>query len=287
MKLLRFYNQNRGFIIAGVFIIALIIVIIQMLNSHVKERQEMAKNMINNSSTVDNSTTIDSGNTSIITGEEVKTNEQSKETIKRFVGYCNNKEIEKAYDMLSEDCRKLVYSDIEKFKTNYIDRIFYIYRLYTLENWFETNELKTYYIKYTEDILASGNANSKDNKGDYITVTKDNHININSFVGTEEINKENTKDGVTINVAKVYYYMDYTILSLDVKNDTDGVIALDSKANLKTTLIYDTNNVEYEAFLNEKAEEELQVRRNARRTINIKFNKIYNPNSRTLKRNFL
>lgn len=154
-KLIRMYNQNRGFIIAGVFIIALIIVIIQMLNSHVKEQQETARNMINNSSTVNNSTTINSGNTSVITGKEVRTNEQSKETIKEFVGYCNNKEINKAYDMLSEDCKKLVYSDIEKFKTNYIDRIFYIYRLYTLENWFETNELKTYYIKYTEDILAS------------------------------------------------------------------------------------------------------------------------------------
>ena len=115
----------------------------------------MAKNRVENSSTVDNSTTISSGNTSVITGEEVKTNEQSKNTIKKFVEYCNNKEIEKAYSMLSEDCKKLIYSDIEKFKINYIDRIFYIYRLYTLENWFETLSLKTYYIKYTEDILAS------------------------------------------------------------------------------------------------------------------------------------
>jgi len=155
MKLTRIYNQNRAFIIAGVFIIALIIVIIQMLNGYVKEQQEMAKNRVENSSTVDNSTTISSGNTSVITGEEVKTNEQSKNTIKKFVEYCNNKEIEKAYSMLSEDCKKLIYSDIEKFKTNYIDRIFYIYRLYTLENWFETLSLKTYYIKYTEDILAS------------------------------------------------------------------------------------------------------------------------------------
>lgn len=155
MKLLRFYNQNRGFIIAGIFIIALVIIIIQMLNNHLKEEQELARNEKNNSSTVDNSTTINSGNTSVITGEEVKTNKQSKEVIKEFVGYCNNKEIDKAYDMLSEDCKKLVYSDINKFKTNYIDRIFYIYRLYTLENWFETASLKTYYIKYTEDIMAS------------------------------------------------------------------------------------------------------------------------------------
>lgn len=155
MKLTRIYNQNRAVIIAGVFIIALIIVIIQMLNGYVKEQQEMAKNRVENSSTVDNSTTISSGNTSVITGEEVKTNEQSKNTIKKFVEYCNNKEIEKAYSMLSEDCKKLIYSDIEKFKINYIDRIFYIYRLYTLENWFETLSLKTYYIKYTEDILAS------------------------------------------------------------------------------------------------------------------------------------
>lgn len=80
--------------------------------------------------------------------------------------------------------------------------------------------------------------------------------------------------------------MDYTILNLKVKNNTEGVISLDTKENLNTMYIYDENNVNYESFLNENSEEELQVRRNAEKNIDIKFNKIYNPNSRTLKRNY-
>lgn len=52
-KLIRYYNQNRGFIIMFIIVIALIIIIIQMLNSLIAKDQEgkkanMALNMSNN-----------------------------------------------------------------------------------------------------------------------------------------------------------------------------------------------------------------------------------------------
>lgn len=174
-KLIRMFNQNRRAVIVIIFIIALIIIIIQTLNSIIEEKNdEVSRNNLNNtnSSTNENSTTISKNNVSVITEEEVKSNISDTKIIEEFVEYCNKKDTEKAYNMLTDDCKNLMFQNINKFKTGYIDRIFYIDRLYTLENWFQTTNLNTYYIKYIEDILSTGNATSNNNIGDYITVTK-------------------------------------------------------------------------------------------------------------------
>lgn len=174
-KLIRLFNQNRRAVVVIIFIIALIIAIIQILNSDIKEKKEQSlKNNLNNiNSSTNNSTTISKDNVSVITGETVKSNISDTEIIKQFVEKCNKKDIEKAYNMLTDDCKSLMFQDTNKFKTGYIDRIFYIERLYTLENWFQNANLNTYYIKYIEDILATGNVASNNNVGDYITVTKE------------------------------------------------------------------------------------------------------------------
>lgn len=157
-KLIRLYNQNRALFIAIIGIIALIIIIIQVLNSIVKQQNEANTNKIandRNSSTNNQSTTISESNVSAVTGEEVINNKQKTEVIKEFVKCCNEGEIEKAYNMLTDECKTRVYPSLERFKTGYYDRIFKINRMYTLENWYTSGNLDTYYIRYTEDVLAS------------------------------------------------------------------------------------------------------------------------------------
>ncbi len=288
-KLIRAYNQNRALVIATVFIIALIIIIIQILNSYIKQENEAKlQNIKNNenSSTNFNSTTISPSNVSVVTGKTVKTNKEDKEAIKQFVEYCNKKEIEKAYNMLTQDCKKLMYQNIDKFREEYVNKIFYINRMYTLENWYGTNEYSTYYIKYIEDILATGNVNSKDNIGDYITTTtieNKTYLNISSFIGSKNINKQEKKENITIDIGKMYMYMDYTILDIKVKNNTNRIISIDTKENVDTMYLYDENKVKYIALLNENSKEELEIRKGMEKNIKIKFNKMYNPEGRELR----
>lgn len=80
-------------------------------------------------------------------------------------------------------------------------------------------------------------------------------------------------------------YMDYTIVNLKVKNNTDNIISIDTKQDVKTMYLYDTNVVKYMAFLNETPDVELQVRKDIEKSIDIKFDKIYSPKNRTLSRN--
>ena len=286
-KLIRLYNQNRALIFAIIVIIALIIIIIQTLNGLVKEEQEIKRQNIANeeNSSTSQSTTIPPKDTSAITGEKDINNKQNTDIIKLFVKHCNEGKVEEAYNMLTDECKARIYPSLERFKTMYYDRIFKINRMYTLENWYVNGNLATYYIKYTEDVLATGNANSKDNMGDYITVTRladKNSLNISSYVGSKNINKLETKNGITIEIEKMYMYMDYTILSLKVKNANKDIISLDTKENLDTMYLYDTNGVRYSSFLNETAEEELIFRKNMEMTVEIKFNKMYNPTSREI-----
>ena len=287
-KLVRFYNQNRGFILIIMAVIALIIIIIQVLNSLVEQKntaklQNIENNV--NSSTDINSATISKNNNSMITGEEVKNSKASEDTIKQFVKYCNEGKVSLAYDMLTDDCKSLIYPSLERFKAGYVDRIFKINRMYTLENWYSRGNFNTYYIKYTEDILASGNVNSSDNVGDYITVIKhedENKINIGSFIKSDVINRGKTISNVTVTVYKIYYYLDYTVLEFKVKNETEDVIYLDTKEKVNTAYLYDTNSIKYEAMLNEKSKQELQVLRNMERSISVKFNKMYNLENRII-----
>lgn len=290
-KLIRLYNQNRALIITIIIVIALIIIIIQILNSLVKqEKYSEEKNNSVNSSTNSQSTTISQSNVSVITGETVRDSKTDEEVIREFVKYCNEGEIEKAYNMLAEDCKSLIYPSLENFKVNYYNKIFYMERMYTLENWYSDVFCNTYYIKYIEDILATGNANSSKNTGDYITVIKTenkNYINISSFVRTENVEKSKNINGITIQINKIYIYMDYSILDINVKNNSKDTICIDTKKSVETTYLYDTNGIRYIALLNENSEEELQVRKNMEQKLKIKFNKMYSPKSRDLSRNYI
>lgn len=288
-KLIRLYNQNRALVFASIGIIALIIIVIQVLNGIVAEdRKERAENKRNegNSSTTGESTTISPSNVSVITGNAIQNNQTDEETIKQFVEYCNSGKIEEAYQMLTKECKELIYPSLERFQTGYVNRNFGIKRMYTLQNWYAVKGFHTYSIKYTEDVLASGNTDAKNNRGDYITVANQNgknYLNISSFVGRAELGKQAKTSNISMTAETIDLYMDYTIITFKIKNETNGVISLDSKTKLDNTYLYDENGVKYVAFLNENAEEELKIRRNMTQTVRIKFNKLYNPESRTLK----
>ena len=120
---------------------------------------------------------------------------------------------------------------------------------------------------------------------DYITVdrSKDkNYLNISEFVGYENVGRSKTSNGVTITINKLYMYMNYTILDITVENSSDNVISIDTKEKNKTLYLYDENSIKYEASLNENGERTLQVRNNGKINVNIKFNKMYNPETRTI-----
>lgn len=90
--------------------------------------------------------------------EQLEKNKQKEEEeyISQFINYCNEGKIEEAYKMLSNTCKQEKYSTIEKFKEEYVDKVFIIkiceHKILKQNN--------IYIITLTQDILITGKTNS-------------------------------------------------------------------------------------------------------------------------------
>ena len=147
--------------------------------------------------TSDNKTVYNPSKT-IISGEDVDKDTYKKEEnlVKTFVDYCNNKKIQDAYNLLTDECKEKMYPNIETFKKNYYNIIFTQNRECNLQSWISEKGYNTYKVTFIEDIMETGNYDNVEKLIDYITIVdKDNEqkINVNNYVKTEEIN-ETTKN---------------------------------------------------------------------------------------------
>ena len=168
-KFIRYWNQNRNDIIKLIAIIAFIIIIIQLLN-------KMLVNSNKNKTEIQNETTIKDvkkPTQSVITGQKVSKaqTEENTNVIEQFVNNCNNREFEKAYALLSDECKAEFNNDINLFKSNYYNKIFDKAKTYSLELWLISQDTYTYQIKYYENnLLATGGSSMNNNIEDYMTI---------------------------------------------------------------------------------------------------------------------
>ena len=95
-KIIRFYNQNKYLVWIVILVIIATIAIIQILNTFA-ENKKIDRN--NASNEILGDIKINS-NYSVITGQEV--NQNLKEIIDEFINLCNNKQINNAYEIISD-----------------------------------------------------------------------------------------------------------------------------------------------------------------------------------------
>lgn len=287
-RFLRWFNQNRAEFVIIVVLIAFIFIIIRTVDGFIKVEQDQKKNELSfrNSSTNTIQNTITSkANESVITGQKIqeKVSEKNKSLIKQFVDYCNTGErdnLEKAYNLLSDECKEVLYPTLRDFITKYYISYFSTSRIYNLENWYMDSNSCTYSIKYIEDVLATGNVNSKENRDDYITVVYTDtgaKLNIGSYVGRKINGTKVNKNNVTLKVNWIDLYIDYTISNVTITNGTANTICIDTKEKAQTAFLYDENSVKYTAFLNEIAKEDLILDKGETRNLEVKYSKMYNP----------
>ena len=123
------------------FVIALIILGLQYLNKKVAEpKQVSAQINIENTNNVQNI-------------------QQDKNIISTFLEYCKNNQVQEAYAMLSENCKKEKYNSIDLFNKNYMQKYFHIdieeYKVYILN--------KNYVAEIKESAISSVKVDSIEN----------------------------------------------------------------------------------------------------------------------------
>lgn len=283
-KIKLFYNQNKRKIWKYVMILVLVIALVQILNffSFLREdkKENVETNNINNNLVNKTQSGIISDKSSI-TGEakqeEVLT--KAENVIKQFITYCNEKNIEGAYNILSNDCKQELYhNSINNFKTSYYDEIFSnSTKLYTMQNWMGD----TYVVNLTEDALASGNLNSQKIE-DYITIVKEDNgehkININRYIGKRTINSSSENNNLVIKTLNKQIYMDYEIYEFEIYNKTGFDVCLDTKQFTTSTYLLGTNGTKYISYINEIPKENLIIKNNLKQKLTMKFNNSYTSN---------
>ena len=263
-KLIRLYNKNKKLIIMVIVIIIAVIIGIQLLNYFAKMNNEN-KSISNNSQ----NQSLDNGKTyQIIDGDSKDENTyiSQKNIIEEFIEMCSNKEYEEAYNMLTEDCKDIQYKSIEEFQKNYVDRLFETPKICSVQAWTGN----TYQVKISEDILSTGKKIDDDYIEDYITIVGEK-ININSYVNSVELAKEQEKANIKIQIRKIYYFMDYAIITLNVQNNRQTPILLDTGEETGQIYLEDQDKIQYKSYSHEVQREDMIIEAQQSKDINLKF----------------
>lgn len=276
--IIRYINQNRKKIVLVIGSILGIIVVIQLLNSFAAKQNKISSN---ENTTNTQTSSVYNPNKTVITDTEIKEEqaEQNTEIIDNFVQYCNNGEIQKAYDLLSEACKEEMYPTLERFENSYYEKVFQTKKEYNIQSWMTTVDCYTYKIRYLENMLSSGQYNSSEIMEDYITIVEEDNevrLNINYYVGREEVNKKQEKNGITITILNRESYIEYEKYTIKVENTTDEKVILDNLETVDGIKLFGENDVEYQAFTNELSNYDVKVASNSTKTLQIKFAKSYN-----------
>ncbi len=253
-------------ILIGVVFIGIIII------SNVSKKESTSK--------TENSISIYNPKKTVIEGNTVKKEEYEEDDkiIKDFIDYCNSNRIEDAYNLLTEECKELLYPTIQDFEKNYYNTLFSTKKEYNLQSYINDNEYHTYQVRFIEDVLSTGKYDNSQKGQDYITIIRTSNeikLNIGGYIKEEIINIETSNDIVKVLVVKKIVYMNYEEYYIKIKNITNSNIILDTNTKLNSIQLVDKNKVKYSPFKKEIKNLTNELSSDVIRTLKIKFNRPY------------
>ena len=274
--LISWYNRNRRKVFITIIFLGLIFLTINYIkNLYIEEYKNKSENQFN---TISSSNIINqeeyndisvSNTRSGITKQYSSTVESDLKILDDFISYCNSGDIEKAYELISDDCKEVLYTSLENFR-EYYDNIFKNGKKNVeVENWIN----KTYKIEFYEDALSTGEY-SKNSKSDYITIVKNGDeykLNINGYIKRTTLNKEKKSDDITIKIIYKDTYYEYETYTFEITNNREMTIALGDIDDYGFTYLEDENGLKYNSYATEMAQDQVVFGNNITKMITIKY----------------
>ena len=165
-------------------------------------------------------------------GEEVPENkkENINNVIDTFFNYCNNKQYQDAYDMLTTDCKEYLYNNsLEEF-IEYVDSIFTNKKIYNIQNYSNVDDVYIYDINILDDILTTGTTWGYESHREKIALIEEDDvmkISNQGYIG--KINFSNlTGEDQYLKVDILYKNMSYAReeYAVEITNKTDGYLVI-------------------------------------------------------------
>ena len=271
MNIKRIIDKNGKLILLIIAIIVFILFIIKSLNSYY-EKDEQNKMLL-----ADQNTNIEeSQNNNKVTDYKTESN-TVKQTINSFVNYCNKKELENAYSMLTQECKDAMFPTIEDFERIYINNIYNIERTFELVKWSTDGNKSTYLVTLYGDLLATGGTTNTTQE--YYTFIKDNSgnykININNYIYGEDSNLEKNVQNIIVKIGRVDIYEDHETIEITVMNKSSNIISLTGNKYRKNIYLQNSKDTTYSSFNSEFDSKEIIMNPNTTKNFVINFNKSY------------
>ncbi len=220
LKLRDFYKRNKSKIVI-ILLIWFVIIVINFILKNYKGPQIPKTSYEPHTAIMDNS--------------EVpkKDQEPIEKLIDEYISYGNNKEYEKAYNMLNDECKKELYPTIEDFK-KYIDKVFDSKKTYTIQNYSNVDNTYIYEVNIFEDILATGLTGKEDLVlySEKFVITKQNNnlsLSIRNFVGNTENHQIYEDDFIKVEITDVVQSYENQKYKVKLTNRTENTIVLADK----------------------------------------------------------
>ena len=286
LKIIRLYNKNRRIIWISLIIVIFCIAIIGVINKvyqeqanknmeqYSKQLQE-ASNKENPSEVVDYNEAAQSITTGRSVDQDIKDEVQG--VLEQFIQYVTSKQVEQAYNLLTEDCKEILYPTLEGFEQKYCQDLYD--KIYDFQSWSSTDNTYVYQVRFYDNMLSAGLDFTNHYLEDYITVLKKGDVykvNIHNFIRANNIRKTAEANKVQFKVNNVETYLDYEIYEIEVTNDSSKEIILDTREKDNSVYVKNNDGLKIQALLYENTDEDLRVQAGESKKIRIKFNNTFN-----------
>ena len=172
----------------------------------------------------------------VITDTEVpkKYQEPIENLVDTYFNYCNNGEYEKAYDLITTECKQADYPTLDLFK-QYVDYVFQgKKKVYTLQSYSIVNNVYIYDIKITDDFMANGTSDGYYYYDEKIVITEENDelkLTIGQFISKTNPNIAVEDEYMKIEVVDRTVEYETETYRIKVTNKTDDkyIIIADGK----------------------------------------------------------
>lgn len=282
-RLISMYSKNRLKVWAIILMIILGLSLIQVLNKAEKDKNANSKIEENNTITKNSDNEKDYTNESetMVTSTKVPERYQEKfgKVINEFYTSCVNGDFETAYNLLSDQCKKLIYPNQNLFESLYCKEKFTGNKEYSFQSWNTSKNIYIYQVKIFDNMLATGKSSDQGYIEDYITLVpyEDSFkLNLDSYIKTETIGSKSKDDILTIQANSKDVYKDYEIYKFKIKNNTQETILLDTGKKTNTMYLVDNLENRYNSFSYEKSRTELTIEPGEVKSIEIKYDRAFN-----------
>ena len=234
LKIRHFFRRNSKII----FIVIIAWLIIFFINQMLKIPQEKPT-----------ATTTYTPQETVIDNVKVNRTEHNKieDTIKTFIEYCNNNDFDKAYNMLSNDCRKYGYNnDFETFQRHVLSMMPEP-REYNIQAYSNPEEnIYVYQVNYIPDYLSTGMTNQDyrytTEKMTFKKVGNEYEMSVGDFYNAEELNAVGQNDYVRIEVINKVVKYETETYKVRIKNRSDAMAVIFDGTEPDELVLKLTNN---------------------------------------------